>query len=251
MDTAVAPRNELSPLTGEAYLPLLARLHRVLRPTRYLEIGSRTGDSLAVAQCASIAIDPAFNLAPRFFGKKPLCALYQTESDAFFRTVDPEAILGGKIDFAFLDGMHLAEFLLRDFANTERHCRRNSLIALHDCIPLDLIMTRRNAADRSEADGSRYHDWWTGDVWKTVAILRKYRPDLHIHAVDAIPTGLILITNLDPSSTFLTDHHHALAAEMLTLEFPGGSVAGYHEWLCLMPTQELATPDQITRFFWI
>jgi hypothetical protein len=40
-------------------------------------------------------------------------------------------------------------------------------------------------------------------VWKVVAILREYRPDLHIVPVDVNPTGSIVVSNLDPESTRL------------------------------------------------
>ncbi len=47
------PRHE-----GTGYLRLLRRLHALKRPRSYLEIGTAAGKTLAVARCASIAIDP-------------------------------------------------------------------------------------------------------------------------------------------------------------------------------------------------
>ena len=49
---------------GVGYVKLLRRLHAVKRPNTYLEIGSAAGKTLALARCASIAIDPRFRLAP-------------------------------------------------------------------------------------------------------------------------------------------------------------------------------------------
>ena len=43
-------------------------------------------------------------------------------------------------DIAFLDGMHRAEYLLRDFMNTERFSHERTLILLHDCLPVNARM---------------------------------------------------------------------------------------------------------------
>jgi hypothetical protein len=44
------------------YLPFLTRVHELLRPDHYLEIGVRDGTSLALASCRSLGIDPDFNV---------------------------------------------------------------------------------------------------------------------------------------------------------------------------------------------
>ena len=43
---------------GKSYPSVMSRLHRYCRPATYLEIGTETGRTLALARCASIAIDP-------------------------------------------------------------------------------------------------------------------------------------------------------------------------------------------------
>jgi len=189
---------EIAALEGEFYTTVLERLHRTLMPRSYLEIGTSTGSSLALASCASVAIDPGFMLANDVVGKKPLCALFQMPSDRFFEAHDPTRILNRAVDMAFLDGMHLAEFLLRDFMNIERYCRPNSLVMLHDCIPGDVFMAERDASSERRQRFSKNPTSWTGDVWKVVLALKQYRPDLAMLALDAAPTGLIIITNLDP-----------------------------------------------------
>ena len=236
-------------LTGEEYRVLLGRLHKLLRPATYLEIGSRKGASLALASCATIAIDPEFQLDPAFMGRKPACHLYRMGSDEFFATHDPQAIFGRRVDFAFLDGLHLAEFLLRDFLNTERHCKPNSLIALHDCMPLDLAMARR--VDRvPEAEKSpRRPNWWTGDVWKVVAILKQVRPNLRIHEFDAPPTGLVIVTGLDPESTLLRGRYFDLVDEMAAMG--EAQFADPVRLAHLIPTRALTTAEDMARYFWL
>jgi predicted O-methyltransferase YrrM len=252
-DTSVksAQPEAVPELPGEFYIEFLRRFHAVLGPQTYLEIGSRTGDSLALAQCASIAVDPGFALAPHFLGRKPLCSLHQITSDRFFQAFDPCAILRGPIDFAFLDGLHLAEALVRDFANTERSCRRNSIIAMHDCVPTDLPMARRAEADFALMHASRHPGRWTGDVWKAVLVLRKFRPDLRIHAFDAEPTGLIMVTNLDPASRVLLDNYDTILAEIRELDLQRVGIASYIASLDLIPTRSVQSLDEFSRYFWL
>jgi hypothetical protein len=243
--------NESLPdFTGEPYLTMLSRLHSGLRPKAYFEIGTETGKSLALARCASLAVDPKFKLGSgRLISNKPLCALYQVSSDDFFAVVDPTVVLTRRIDFAFLDGMHLCEFLLRDFLNTERFCCRNSVIALHDCLPLDLVMAERVWPSSDRQSLSR-QGWWTGDVWRCALLLKRRRPDLGITALDAPPTGLVLITNLDPSSTFLRDHYASLVEEMHALSLSDLTLAGMHAELKVEPTSAFSRFEQIARRFW-
>jgi len=234
---------------GAYYLEVLTRVHQWLAPTTYLEIGTQTGDSFVIANCASVAVDPNFRLGTRdFVGKKPFCALYQMSGDTFFRRHDPTRIFGGPIDLAFLDGLHYCECLLRDFANTERHCRRNSVIALHDCVPVDLAI-----ADRAGAPPIEPHrqDWWAGEAWCTLLALRKHRPDLAFTVVDAPPTGLALVTNLDPQSTVLTDNYAAIVGEMMSLSLEQMGFKRLFSTIGLEPTSVIDTKEKMSRRFWL
>ena len=127
LSNAAGQKLWLPDLTGENYLNVLARLHSVLAPATYLEIGVDTGKTLALARCHAIGIDPQFRFQQmevmRAVVAKPSVALYQMPSDDFFARFNPTTLFGGPIEMAFLDGMHRCEFLLRDFFHTERHCR--------------------------------------------------------------------------------------------------------------------------------
>ena len=205
-------------LTGPRHELVLTALHRILKPRTYLEIGIERGDTLRAAQCATIAIDPAFSVDQSIIGNKPECLLYRMPSDRFFEQHDPVALLGDRIDMAFLDGMHLYEFLLRDFMNVERCCRRNSLILLHDCVPTDLYLARRLRQDESLRPITRIPGGWCGDVWKTLLILRQYRPDLRIETFDAALTGLVVVTNLDKKSEVLSEKYVEAVESYATLD---------------------------------
>jgi hypothetical protein len=106
------PRHE-----GTGCLKLLRRLHALRRPRHYLEIGTAAGKTLALAHCASIAIDSRLRLARDIRVDKPACHLFEMTSDAFFAVHNPTALSGRAIDLAFIDGMHHFEFALRDFMN--------------------------------------------------------------------------------------------------------------------------------------
>ena len=110
---------------GQFYQDCLRIIHQTMRPEAYLEIGTLNGDTLALAKCAAIAIDPCFQVNQAIMGQKSSLFMFQTTSDEFFRSNRASAILGRPLDMAFLDGMHLFEYLLRDFSNTERCCATN------------------------------------------------------------------------------------------------------------------------------
>lgn len=227
-------------LPGLSYLETIGLLARSLGAHSYFEIGSATGASLGMVDCPSIAVDPSFRLTLPFMKKKGVCHLFQMESDAFFQTYRVTDFFKDGIDLAFLDGMHRFEYLLRDFFNTEACCRRNSVILLHDCLPTNFEMTTR--AFRTGA--------WTGDVWKVLPALKKYRPELRLLYLDCPPTGLVAITNLDPASTLLSDNYFQIVDEFVDLDTPTG-LAEIFSTIELTSSRELQQPDRLTRHFWL
>jgi predicted O-methyltransferase YrrM len=63
-------------------------------------------------------------------------ALVRSTSDEYFSRPDPLALTGGQpFDLAFIDGLHLLEFALRDFINTERFSTPTSVIVFDDVLP--------------------------------------------------------------------------------------------------------------------
>jgi hypothetical protein len=191
---------------GMPYLDFLSALHEVLAPAWYLEIGTWKGLSLERARCRSIAIDPEFRIAVDVHRHAPELHMFRQTSDAFFASGFLETN-GIRIDLAFLDGMHLFEYLLRDLINCERAAAPGAVLAMHDCMPLNA-----NMAERDRKVTSTYA--WTGDVWKVLPILRKHRPDLAVSVVDCPPTGLALVSGLDPTSAVLSERYDAIVAEM-------------------------------------
>lgn len=237
-------------LSGELYQGVLKRFHETLKPRTYFEVGTLSGDTLALASCRSVAVDPKFRLQADVVGSKPSCQLFQMTSDAFFEAHDPKTLLGSRIDMAFLDGLHLFEFLLRDFMNTEKHCKKNSVIFLHDCVPYDPYTTARSVADPIRNQSPR-RDWWAGDVWKIVPALKKHRADLSITVLDALPTGLVLISNLDPSNTKLDENYSSVVTEFVDLDLAEFGISNLPQVRSIKPTASLATREDIWKHFWL
>lgn len=243
---------ERPPHQGVIYFEALGWFHKFLNPKNYLEIGTRAGDSLRDVACPAIAIDPDFRVSGDIIGKKSTLHIFQKTSDDFFRDHDPVGLFGAPLDLAFLDGLHWYEFLLRDFINTEKSCKKNSVVILHDCVPTNLYYARRVIDDMQHlAQEIPNPEWWAGDVWKMAAILKKTRPDLRIHVFDAPPTGLVCITNLDPDSTVLEDNYFDLVRELADKEKDAENFAAFHDSLNILPTSELSAPDLMARFFWL
>ncbi len=250
--TEPAPVNSLPDFAGHGYLQVLQTLHEVLQPRNYLEIGTCTGESLALATCASLAVDPDFSFEDiqlvRRIVSKPRLLLFRMASDLFFQQHDPRVLLGEEVQLAFLDGMHHCEFLLRDFINTERHCARNSVIVLHDCLPVEEPMADRASLSRPSIEPHRRW-WWAGDVWRTARLLRRVRPDLSFTTLDAPPTGLVLITNLDPDSTALRDHYDEHVQTMLGWSLAEIGLQQHAADMQVEPTGDYVTSEQLaTRF---
>lgn len=197
----------------------LKALHRLLRPQTYLEVGVQHGWSLQLSEASvwSIGIDP--NPLPEAY---KLCndkvIIWDRTSDDFFES--PSVVGGLVIDFAFIDGMHLYEYALRDFANIEKHAHERTVVVFDDVLP-----TTQEMAVREICPGD-----WTGDVWRVYDHLLAWRADLVLTLVDTEPTGTLVVTHLDPNReirdpvtywrphtvpAYILDRRHAWAPELV------------------------------------
>ena len=195
-------------LPGPAYYQVLHWIHRILEPANYVEIGVHKGISLVQArkETPTVGIDPAPNLEVEL---SPAAQVFSVTSDDFFAEQDVEDLLGGPIELAFIDGLHLFEQVVRDFINVERHSAPRAVSILHDCLPLDAVT----------ADRERTTDFYCGDVWKATLALRRRRPDLDMVMVRTAPTGLCLVRGLDRSNRELEAAMQEVEAEYRDLGF--------------------------------
>ena len=191
-----------------SYLVLLGEIHERLAPRTYLEIGVHEGDSLRLARSGTraVGIDPEPCL------REPADAsVFTATSDDFFARHDLREVFDGvALDLAFIDGMHLFEFVLRDLINIGRYAGPTTTVLVHDCYPI--------SAETATREHRTY--LWTGDVWKIVLCLKDVCPEVDIHVVDAPPAGLGIVRNLDTSvSGRLQDRYDELVDQFVNLEY--------------------------------
>jgi hypothetical protein len=162
------------------------------------------GGSLALARSAAIGIDPDYDLNVEL---GPETTLFKETSDEYFARPDPLEPIGGRaVSLAFIDGLHLVEYALRDFINIERHAEWTTVVVFDDILP-------RNPR---EALRERETKAWTGDIFKILAIFERHRPDLICLRVGTKPTGLLVVLGLDPPSSALEEQYDVIAAKVET-----------------------------------
>jgi hypothetical protein len=196
-------------MPGDGYLAWLERIYGWLAPDTAIEVGVYHGESIALFRPPTVAIgiDPCPTV------QRPLRTethLFSETSDDFFARHRADALLAGRpLSVAFIDGLHLYEQALRDFINLEALCGPRSVILLHDTIPLDEPTQRR-------VPETQFH---TGDVWKVVLCLKALRPDLEVFTIPAAPTGLTVVTGLDPGSRVLSERYEEAVARFGAMRF--------------------------------
>jgi hypothetical protein len=171
----------------------------------YLEIGCNRNKVFG-----EIGVTDKVGIDPRRGGT------HRMTSDEFFRQNERT------FDFAFIDGLHHADQVLRDVNNTLPILNKGGLIVLHDCSPISEEAQIVPPVTRGTP--------WNGDVWKAVVVLRG-RPDVDL-AVGEFDYGcgvLLPRANSDPLYT-------GYSAEELSY---GELDSNRKSWLRLMTGPEL------------
>lgn len=209
-------------IQGEvSYLNVLKQLHDTFEPATYLEIGVRRGRSLSLACGAAVGVDPDPDISCALPSSTDL--VRQTSDDFFEDGIHP--ILKSKPELVFIDGMHLFENVLRDFMHVEKIAGPHTIVVIDDVLP--------NLPE--QATRERLTRVWTGDVWKIYQCLARHRPDLQLLLLDTSPTGLLIITGLNPANPILWERYNPIVREFLSTEAaPAESV---------LQRQEAASPS--------
>lgn len=172
-------RRMLARMTG-AYSPRTIALQWPSHPVRFDFLSTLAGrkniSSYLEIGCFQ---DECFSRiqAPRKVGVDPVSGgTVRGTSDEFFATN------GETFDLVFIDGLHLAEQVLKDVENSLRVLRPDGVIVLHDCLPLDAVAQYRQQSSVV----------WNGDVWKAFVEIRRW-PDVDA-ATCLIDHGLGVVT---------------------------------------------------------
>ena len=207
---AISLKLSANTLRGRNYIEVLKKLHQLIKPKYYIEIGVCKGGSFQLADPKSIAIgiDPEPQLDLSELPKRH-CVITKTSDDYFATEHLAETLQGKPFDLAFLDGMHLFEFALRDFIYLEKYSGANSVICIHDLYPLTAETATR---ERNTA-------FWSGDVWKLALCLQEYRPDLDFSLLPCPPTGLGVVRNLNANSSILEENYNEILEKYLKMSF--------------------------------
>ncbi|NCT96061.1 MAG: class I SAM-dependent methyltransferase [Comamonadaceae bacterium] len=211
---------------GPDYRHWLGWFHGHLKPRLYLEIGVEFGHTLRLARPGTQAtgVDPAPRGDP-LSGCEAPTRLFPCTSAAFFAGLPADDALATQgFDLAFIDGDHAFDAVLDDFIGAERLAAPGAVLLLHDTVPL-------TAATAGRERRTGFH---TGDGWKIVPCLRALRPDLRVVTLSTAPTGLTVVTGLDPSSTRLRERRQAIRESYAALP-PDGVVAEPERVLALGP----------------
>lgn len=142
---------------------LLNHLAEKYQLKRYLEIGVQNLDqNFNKIICPDkVCVDPDSNAK----------ATYCLTSDEFFTTLIP-----WKYDLIFIDGLHTADQVKRDFENALRIISYKGFIVLHDCNPLK---EEHTIVPRPTERGH-----WNGDVYKFACELGQYYKKFNVVDID-------------------------------------------------------------------
>lgn len=192
----------------QPYLEVLKKLHALVKPKLYLETGVRKGSSLCLSAGRAIGIDPEPDVTVSL---GPQHVIYELTSDIFFE-FEAQALLPlESVDLAFIDGMHLFEYALRDFINIEKFSNSKTVVVVDDIFPNHVLQAARKRETRV----------WTGDIWKLVHCLKLWRPELKLTCLDTSPTGLQVITGLDVHNTSLEQNYNTIISHYRNMPLEG------------------------------
>ena len=150
----------------------------------YLEIGVEYGECFNEVQFFNkIGVDPDPKFIPNtgqiikltsdeYFGQYLIGETISIDSDDYV-----ENIIVPTFDVIFIDGMHQAEYILRDINNSLQILSENGTIFIDDILPFNYNEQLKIPIKHYYENGIlKYGENWTGDVWKVIYhIIRNYR----------------------------------------------------------------------------
>lgn len=154
------------------------------KENRYLEIGVEYGETFKnVHFLNKVGVDPD----PKFIPDSG--EIVKLTSDEYFNNIvsSPELKLEleeevktnniPSFDSIFIDGMHQAEYVVRDLNNSQLILSTNGIIFIDDILPFNYNEQLKVPIKHYYENGIlKYGENWTGDVWKVIYhILTNYK----------------------------------------------------------------------------
>jgi hypothetical protein len=175
-------------------LDILQEIVNRQKARTYLEIGVKKGKVfLNIKARKKIAVDTHFKIDMKRKIKSYFKNItnifneyYEMTSDDFFEQHPDLFAKSNGLDVAFIDGLHTYKQSLRDVQNCLDFLNKDGVIVMHDCNPLSEVEAQP-ADSQDNAATLNLPGWsgsWSGDVWKTIALLRSTRTDLNIFVLD-------------------------------------------------------------------
>jgi len=170
------------------YFRILRLLHEHVNYDEYLEIGVFKGKSLKLSKNKVTGVDPNFKIESLDNWEKiKQLTLYPKTSDDFFEHLKENKIKP-HFGFAFIDGLHTFDQVLKDMYNAISYMDKNGVLAFHDVLPRTLETSYRERETRM----------WTGDVWLAFYIINNLNiKDLNLVYLNCKPSGLLLMENYE------------------------------------------------------
>lgn len=137
---------------------------------RYLEIGVEYGETFNMVHFLDkIGVDPDPKFTPN------IGQLYKNTSDEYFMNI----ISSEKVfDVIFIDGMHQAEYILRDINNCIKVLSTGGIIFIDDVLPFNYNEQLKIPIKHYYENGIlKYGEHWTGDVWKVLYYILQHFND--------------------------------------------------------------------------
>jgi cephalosporin hydroxylase len=122
------------------------------------------------------------------------------------------------------------EFALRDFINLERHGSSRTVILVDDVLPGEMSWTRQD----------REGQFWTGDIYRLIPLLREYRPDLVVDVFDIELKGLAVISSISPTNEALRNAYPQIEERIRAGAHTMQSVEQIRQQLSPRPADALA-----------
>lgn len=179
MRPALAADSGLSPHRGEISARRINRLLSESAGSKYLEIGVARGHTLEAVDAEwRVGVDPRPLFNPLRLPKN--LDFWPTKSDEFFRS-NPFH----QFDVVFVDGLHEAKQTYRDVINSLLLLNSGGFLLLDDVWPTDAPSSEpdQKRAEQLKAWQGISHKRWYGDVYKVVAALRQFHPELSLQII--------------------------------------------------------------------